>query len=104
MDFFKNPLRVKYLPVLFALLAGVVMSALSGGAYPLLVMGMFALINIATADQPLGPISFWVYVAFGAVLVSMGIFGAVYKLWMTVLLNFVTAAFPISVVFTRKRA
>lgn len=106
MNFLRNPLQKRYIPTIIALIVGVMCTAVDHGAHrlvPALVWLFIAFSQAASADQPLKPVVFWLYVASGAALAAMAVLMVFVGAWLAAVFAGTIAAFPLSVVFIRQR-
>jgi hypothetical protein len=102
MSFLKNPLQLKYLPVLICMLLGVAAFAITHGPMALVVMGVMAFFNIKTADQPLNGLYLHGYIALATITSSLAIYGLFVHVFALAITSGAVALLPLSIVFTRK--
>ncbi len=106
MSFFQQPFQKKYLPVLIALIVGVMCTAVDHGTHrlvPALVWGFIAFTAIGAAGQPLQTAPFWLYVITGAIFSGFAVLMVFVGAFLAAAFAGAIAAFPLSVVFTRPR-
>jgi hypothetical protein len=106
MNFFKNPLQSKYFPVLIALIAGVMCTAVDHGAHrvvPIFVWSFFAYSAAFSADQPISAPAFACYIAMASLFIALAVMMVFVHAWLAFAFAAVIGAFPTSVLFTRHR-
>jgi hypothetical protein len=106
MNFLKNPLQVRYIPVLIALIVGVMCTAVDNGVHrlvPALVWLYIAASQVFSANHSLKALPFWLYVITGAIFSAFAVLMIFVGAFLAAVFAAAIAAFPLSVVFTRSR-
>lgn len=105
MEFLKNPFKVKFLPVLFAALVGVVFFAFAKDAgdkaMAVFCWGLIAASQVLAAGRPLNRFSFWGFLVTGSFFGSLAVMSVFAHAYLAAAIGAVFTALPISIVYTR---
>lgn len=98
----KKLFQTKYVPVLVAVLIGLVCSLIEHSAKGLLVYGLVAVMSAFSAGEPLRKFAYYGWIIIGAGLCSLAVMSVVLGLYGSALVDLMFAVYPASVIATRK--